>query len=676
MGTDSFKIYYRATRQLFQVYLLGLILFMSFRTALLFSFGSYSDLSAYKLDMLKAYWVGYRFDTTVLTYGLVLPFSLNLLVLAIPRYYDAIRRFAYWYIIFAYFVFLSVLFVDFFYFKFFQSHLNVLLFGIVNDDTKAVMTSVWTDYPVIKVLLIITSVMWLLTYLVSNIMSREYNVGAKGLVFKAAFVISLLGVYGLAMRGSIGVFPLQNDDTTISPNNFVNTMTINGVFSLKVAFKEKERYKIDTDIPKMLGQYGFKTPQEALSIYLNKPVTEDKEFQKLLLAKTQSNPFLKENPPHVIFLQMESMSNYYLDLHSKEMNLLGTLEKELPNLILLRNFLSCTNGTIHTLEGIMINSPRTPISQSPYMNRSLSSSSALPFLNAGYQTTYITGGKLGWRNLDKFVGRQYFQAVEGSATLLAEVKNAKAWEWGVHDEFLFERIFNKLEKSSGKPQFIYAMTISNHTPFAVPDTYKPYKISITEDIRKRLRTNEDIAIKNFTGYQYANDTLGRLIQRIRTSPYGNNTIVVATGDHNTLQLFDFTDSQLLQKLSVPLVMYVPEKYRPKQPIDATVFSSHKDIFPTIFNLALSDATYLKSGNNLFDAASTDSFAVNNYNVAMNKEGAVLIQGNNLYYKWKNDDGASLEPTNLKDTPGLETLLKKAKAYTASMNYYVQSELSK
>ncbi len=123
-------------------------------------------------------------------------------------------------------------------------------------------------------------------------------------------------------------------------------------------------------------------------------------------------------------------------------------------------------------------------------------------------------------------------------------------------------------------------------------------------------------------------------------------------------------------------MYVPEKYRPKQPIDTTVFSSHKDIFPTIFNLALSDATYLRSGNNLFDVASTDSFAINNYNVAMNKEGAVLIQGNNLYYKWKNGNGAALEPTNLKETPGLETLLKKANAYTASMNYYIQTELSK
>src|SRR3989338_3300808 len=108
------------------------------------------------------------------------------------------------------------------------------------------------------------------------------------------------------------------------------------------------------------------------------------------------------------------------------------------------------------------------------MDRTLSTSVALPFEKRGYQTSFVIGGKLGWRNLDKFVKRQHFQAVEGSAVLMSEVKDAKSWEWGVYDEFLFERIYNKIENSTGIPQFIFALTITNHTPFDLPDTYRPY----------------------------------------------------------------------------------------------------------------------------------------------------------------------------------------------------------
>ena len=61
---------------------------------------------------------------------------------------------------------------------------------------------------------------------------------------------------------------------------------------------------------------------------------------------------------------------------------------------------------------------------------------------------------------------------------------------------------------------------------------------------------------------------------------------------------------------------------------------------------------------------------------MNKIGAVLIQSTPLYYRWKKDNSKLLEPTTAQETPGLEALLKKAKASVASMNYYVQTELSK
>src|SRR3990167_1750882 len=99
-------------------------------------------------------------------------------------------------------------------------------------------------------------------------------------VFRITSIILITGIYILAMRGSIGVFPIQLDDTTISANNFVNNLTTNGVFSFKVALQEKSMQKIDTDIPKMLRHYGFKAPEEAISQYLHITIKKKKKTQK------------------------------------------------------------------------------------------------------------------------------------------------------------------------------------------------------------------------------------------------------------------------------------------------------------------------------------------------------------------------------------------------------------
>jgi phosphoglycerol transferase MdoB-like AlkP superfamily enzyme len=162
------------------------------------------------------------------------------------------------------------------------------------------------------------------------------------------------------------------------------------------------------------------------------------------------------------------------------------------------------------------------------------------------------------------------------------------------------------------------------------------------------------------------------------SVFGKNTIIVATGDHNTMQLFNFTDTQILQKLSVPLLLYIPDAYMKDYKIDTERFASHKDIFPTIFTLALSDMLYLNSGNNLLSKELNDSdfYAVNNYDVGMNKYGCVLGLSKPLFYSWESGDTKVSKPTTLHETPELESLLQKTKAFTASMNYFVQTELLK
>ncbi|HCT31254.1 MAG TPA: hypothetical protein DIW31_11120, partial [Bacteroidales bacterium] len=138
--------------------------------------------------------------------------------------------------------------------------------------------------------------------------------------------------------------------------------------------------------------------------------------------------------------------------------------------------------------------------------------------------------------------------------------------------------------------------------------------------------------------------------------------------------FEFADKDLLRKYAVPFILYVPEKYKKKNLVDTKRFGSHKDIFPTIFNLALSRATYLKTGNNLMSEDKSKDLGVYCYSFAMNSKGCVDFQGAKLSYKWEADTTRLLLPIGSQSNVQLDSLYVSAKAYVASMKFYIMNEL--
>lgn len=661
-----------------RIFLVGIIILLVSRIQFLVSFGDFNDLSGYIPDLLYAFVMGLRFDIKVLAFGLLPMAFLSLaqfLNYRKPNKYSFFNRFSLIYslILFSLIIIISV--IDFYFFKFFHTRISVLFFGIIEDDTIAVLKSVWSDYPVVLILFSFLVLLVIMIFILSKLTrSTVKYYYLESLWLRFLLVMIFLGTYFLGLRGSVGMVPLDVRYSTISSNTFVNTLTLNGVFSLKTAFKDRKLAVISTDIPAMLANYDFQKPEDAISAYLGKNINDSISLMQNLLITTPKDSLLENRPPNVVFIFMESMSNYYLNLHSKELNLLGKLEDQLKDCYVFRNFVSSTSGTIYSLENVLVGTPRAPLSQSVYQNRSLSSSVAKPFHDHGYATSFVTGGSLGWRNLDKFIFHQYFDEVEGESALKKFYPNAKTCEWGVQDEHIFDRIYQILSNGGGKPQFIFSFTISNHTPYETPDSYNAYQLSINDSVKSRLKVSPEMALKNLKAYQYANNCLGQFLEDLRKSPLGENTIVVATGDHNILQLFEFTDRDLLWKYSVPLVLYVPEKYKPTNIVNTKRFGSHKDIFPTIFNLALSNATYLNTGNDLLAVDNKKGFGEFNSYFAISSVGSVDFQRTPLNYIWQDSTYQSFVPLGQQKDARLDSLCLKTKAYLASMNFYIMSEL--
>lgn len=623
----------------------------------------------------KAYTTGLRFDSVALAYGMLIPVIAALAGVFIRNesYFPKVYRFTFRFLTTLFSLFVFILIVDYYYYEYFQSHINILIFGFFQDDTGAVMHSVWSDYPLVRVILGLMATIFLFRFGFKRLF--RFSSKQRGFSAVAAGALSLisLSLFFFGMRASFGTFPVQIDDANISDNLKLNLIPVNGVFALKeaisVAAIQNKLKEFDSEIKAI----HYTEPSKAVKDYFGNDTKSDQEWNDSFFGFTDSNAYAAANPPNVVFFLMESLSNNNLFLHSPQINVLGKLEKHFHEDIVFRKFLPCQNGTINSLEGIMVNTPITSLAQSKYSTTAYSSSVALPFREHGYATTFITGGKLNWRNINTFIPHQGFDRVEGDANIKAANPKTRECEWGVYDEFLFSHVMDILKTSAGKPQLIFSLTTTNHTPFHLPDDYKPYPVVLSDSVKKILKVDEDLAQKNLTNLQYSNDCLGKFLDELDASPLGKNTIVIATGDHNNLMLFDFRENQGYYKLSVPMILHAPKEYLANSTIDTSRWGSHKDIFPTLFHLALSKARYFKSGNNLLQktARHSDFFALDLMSyIAIDDYGAVHFDSNPKSYNWKDP-----YVFNNLSTPEFRQILlmKKARSYFASFYHYIRIE---
>jgi phosphoglycerol transferase MdoB-like AlkP superfamily enzyme len=238
-------------------------------------------------------------------------------------------------------------------------------------------------------------------------------------------------------------------------------------------------------------------------------------------------------------------------------------------------------------------------------------------------------------------------------------------EWGIFDEYLYSFIEEQL-RTATKPLFFFVLTTSNHPPFEYPSSYQPRPLDLNSDFLSGLAVDENLARKRFTVLQYGNQKMAEFLGRINSSSLSENTIVALTGDHSYWITKGVDQDQEFKRYAVPFFLAIPKDYRPKK-YDPNKFGSHEDIFPTLFNLALSNQTYIKLGEDLF---TEPSFSMNSSGIIANEEGAYH---NNKFWRWLDRDKQLLSPTE--KTPNLERLRKKAEGLIALTDAYLKSEKS-
>jgi phosphoglycerol transferase MdoB-like AlkP superfamily enzyme len=428
-------------------------------------------------------------------------------------------------------------------------------------------------------------------------------------------------------RGSLRDIPLSTKFIEISSNDFVNEVPLNGVVALSRAWKIRQ--KNESPIP-FYKRLGFKNINEAFSIYLGfdtSGIKKDKLIE-LLVRKTKENAVVEDIKPHVVVIAMESLGSFWGDFHSEHFPILGSFKKHIEDDYFFSNFLSADNGTIGSLVALMTSLPYRSktryLSEGQFMNTPLSSASHLPYKSKGYETSFVYSGKLAWRNIGKYAKLQDYHHVLGSSHIkeqqnLKSEKNVET-EWGVHDEYLFNYIKEKIENAN-RPQMFLALTTTNHPPYEYPQHFKS-ELKIPEELNHRIVRDHHLIEDRIAAYHYSVEMLGRFISQIKNSSLKDKVIIAVTGDHNFFGFIDYKASEVFKRYSVPFYLYVPEKLKPTN-YDPKKLGSHEDIFPTLYNLSLSNTPYLTVGEDLFGG--NESMAINS---------ALVVRGDNMIYKDK------------------------------------------
>lgn len=647
-----------------------LLLVSIYRFIFFVYFADFSAISSLKLYVLKAFWLGFRFDLSIVAYinaPITLLFLICLVFKSYPFFKTIISFIKYYYSIIFSLLFL-VIFVDMAFFAYFKDHYNLMIFGFFEDDTIALIKTIFADYRfyiLVLVFMILSTVIFNLsawTYKELKYNERIFNTLYWKPGKKFITILLIVFINFIFARGSFSMFPLGLFYSQISPNQFINKLCVNPVHPLadtiylkiknsknEINLKEIFKYKNDGEIIKDL---------QILSKYKNANSLND-----IVNKVTKENKKIEANKPNVVLIVMESFGEMPVLNNSKEFDVLGELKQHFNKDTVFYNFLAAGFITIHAIESITLGIPQRPyvnqITQTQDAFCQFPSSMVLPYKKAGYHSMALYGGSMTWRDLEGFFKVQGFDDIIGEGNIHVEAKDRHSW--GINDDKLFELLEKQLfDEDIKEPKFICAITTQTHPPYKVSEDYQSLPLEIPLSIQKMMST-KDLKNRNiFKVYQFANRQLAKFISNVKKSKFAENTIIAVTGDHNLRELSNYIPEETFLRYAVPFYIYIPQQIKKDldiQKINTNVFGSHMDIMPTLYNLSLSSVTYTSLGNNLLEVED---------NIAFNVDGLVLRDNIAIKYNFIDD---SIQPFSFNNKDKKLSLVDETEENLLLKKYY-------
>lgn len=623
-----------------------LILFIT-RVLIIYSFGN-SEIG-FNSELFNTIFTGIRFDIKLIA-------TLSLALVYLPyiflmKYYNY-RVLNILLLIFTLFI-LFICFVDFGHYFYFGRGFDALSFGIVNDGTKEVILSIISDIRLDMMLL----VCFVALVLVYRWWGKYYqNIQLAKVSIKLYLYTFLIIIFVVVFaRGSFTTFPLSKKTIDNIDNKFLSNVVLAPVWQIYYAYKDLKLSNFSSS-HSVLKRCKVQSYDELL---------DKSGLSNKLMSSTSVDKFLEQNPPNVIFVQMEGWSSHIAIFDSVTNPVLGAFTKHKNSDYFFPRFLSNAYGTNPTIEEILLNSTVGDVSQSVAQRTQFSTFALRPYKAQGYESLFLSGGSSSWRNHNVFWINQGFDI--GRATIEKHFDTSCDNSWGVYDELLFDYLQYSLMHKSKKPLFSYVLTTNNHPPVQLPKDFVTPKFDMS---KYKYKDSDTIKQKMLQGYYYQSNAFGKFLDWLKTSEFKDNTIVVATGDHALRNFENYKEnSMLFFKYAVPLYLYLPPKYDKLSGIDSSLVGSHNDIFPTLYHLSLSGTKYYDFGTPITDKASEQPYGWNDHEVYLFDQG--IVDGRSRMFEF--DKEYELHPQPINATSKEKQIIKKIYYQNCLKSYILNQE---
>ncbi|MDD0843927.1 LTA synthase family protein [Pseudomonas sp. Gutcm_11s] len=523
--------------------LLLLLMFSALRLALLqHNSELIGDTSS--SDLLEAFFNGARFDLRVVVY-IVAPLLLSLLSL---RAMAARRAHVVWLSIAASIaLLLGITEMDFY--REFHQRLNSLVFQYMEEDLGTVSSMLWNGFPVARYLLawaLGTLAMVMLFNWIEHITRprQARPVMAWYKRFAVFFICLLLAV--IAARGTLKQGPpLRWGDAYTTDSIFANHLGLNGILTLFDAAENSfSDHRDNAWKSTMPDAEALPVVRQMLLGANDVLVDEGSAAVRRDFTPPQSGVLPAK---HVVVILMESFAGRWVGALGSDADITPNFDRLSQEGLLFTRFFS--NGT-HTHQGMFATMACFPnLPSFEYLMRMPEGShqfSGLPQqLSArGYDDLYVYNGNFQWDNQSGFFSNQGMRNFIGREDFVDPVFIDPTW--GVSDQDMFDRAAVELDKlDPNKPFYALLQTLSNHTPYALPEQLP------VAPVTDRGSHNEHL-----TAMRYSDWALGQFFEKAKKSPYYKDTLFVIVGDHGFGSPEQLTEMDLYRH-NVPLLLIGP-----------------------------------------------------------------------------------------------------------------------
>jgi hypothetical protein len=198
---------------------------------------SFRELYKY---IFKSFFLGLRFDLSTLAYVnslVILIFTVFLIIRNIKLFATIVSfiRIYYW-IAFTAIILLNI--IDFGFYIYFNEHINILFFDFFIDDTSALTKTIACDwrFPIALFIILLSSfIIYVLVSLTTKKLKNRHcyiNTYFFNIFIKIFIIILIPFLTFLLARGTTSMFPLGKFHTQISPNHFINNLSLTSTHSL------------------------------------------------------------------------------------------------------------------------------------------------------------------------------------------------------------------------------------------------------------------------------------------------------------------------------------------------------------------------------------------------------------------------------------------------------------